>query len=161
MILTQRFVGTVGRPRAIGLTGRPYCAADSGQRSIGGLREAAKRLAAAGFPRSRLFDLRRELTREALSIDPGTNLADCERVPAEKRLRDWLSHWTKQTRRIVGLGDVWDKAMEDLKAGEDGWFECRDVESILTGAGDESRVTEVRTPLGDLADALALWGRPS
>ncbi len=87
VILAQRFVGTKDRPRAIAFSGRPYRAAASGRRSIGGLMNACRRLAQDDFPRSRLFELRRELTREALDINPGAPLSPSEQAEARARLQ--------------------------------------------------------------------------
>jgi hypothetical protein len=159
VILAQRFVSTPDRPRAIALTGRPYRAASSGRRSIGSLRDAAIHLAEAGFPRSRLFDLRRELTAEVFGAGdrPLSEAHDTE--PALDHFRAWLSVWTDRTCRNPEIRHAWENTRTVLGVEDGGWFnqDADEEAAMAAGARDPERETNARTPLGDLAEAMMLW----
>jgi hypothetical protein len=144
-ILATRSIGTGAEP-PLYLTGRPYRAAARGPRSVGSLYRACRILDRSAFPRSRLFDLRRDLNRESLLTDPSATLTPDEFGRGRAWLRRWVDTWTARTCRTEPLRRAWDRTRQALGVDATGHY---------PDAGPEQGS---RTPLSDLADALALWG---
>lgn len=134
-ILSDRAVETSAA--ALLLTGRPYRTAERGERSLASFRRACSEVA-AGVPRNKLFDLRRSCSAAEL-------LRDGARTPAEaKNLLD--SSIQELVRRLRRDPDV-----------ERRWSATIDVLGLDASCFWASGASQ-RTPIGDLADGLELWG---
>jgi hypothetical protein len=160
-LLAQRLFETDDQSRSLRFTGRPYRAARSGPRSLGSLAAACRILDQAAFPRSRLFDLRRQLTREAMGADPPKELFRADFRRGWERLGAWLANWTERTVRDAGLRDRWQDALRALDVEDPGWYDpaAPPWEAATPGLPAADRAEfHTATPLGDLADAMALWG---
>lgn len=119
------------------LTGRPYRASNNGGRSLGSFRRACGEVA-SGFPRSKLFDLRRWCSKGELSREGA-------RTPAEAkgRLDAAMQAFACRVRRDPEVEALWRAASNAFETDESGFW---------------THETIWRTPVGDLADGLELWG---
>lgn len=134
-ILSDRAVETSAAE--IILTGRPYRTAESGERSLGSFRQACGE-AAAGVPRNKLFDLRRWCSAGELRRDGARTPAD-----AKNLLDGSIQELVRRLRRDPEVERRWSATIDVLGL---------DV-SCFWASG-----TSQRTPIGDLADGLELWG---
>lgn len=134
-ILADRSVETSSA--SLLLTGRPYRASDVGERSLGTFRRACGEVA-SGFPGNKLFDLRRWCSK-------GELIREGARTPAaaKERLDASLQEFTRRVRRDPLVEARW-RATSDLLG--------------LDASGFWTDGTSQRTPVGDLADGLELWG---
>lgn len=124
------------------LSGRPYCVAPDSPRSFANFRDACRALARAGFPRSRLHDLRMLCSKSSLAeVAEEAPLS----VPAKAR-QEWkrlYQDWLARIARNPGLGEQWGKICRRLKL----------VDGFVAGEPNNTW----RTCLGDFADAVPLW----
>ncbi|MCO6454644.1 MAG: hypothetical protein J5I93_05015 [Pirellulaceae bacterium] len=143
---------------SIVFTGRPYRAADSGERSIGSLDKAVLQLRGGDFPRTRLHELRSlltlsEWTGEAVGeqVDRSVDQVRGIREEVELRFKDWLSRTERQVN--------WSKSLRELNET----LGLRTVGGSSLGCWYASSETNPKretcqSPLGDLADGLRLFG---
>lgn len=134
-ILADRSVETSSA--SLHVTGRPYRASDEGERSLGAFRRACGELA-SGFPGNKLFDLRRWCSKSELSREGARTPA-----AAKERLDTSLQEFARRIRRDPLVDARW-RAASDLLG--------------LDASGFWAVDTSQRTPVGDLADGLELWG---
>jgi hypothetical protein len=139
-ILADRAVRVAATGDALLLTGRPYRAAASGPRSVGGFADACRKLAAAEFPRNKLFALRALCSAGELhGAGPATSAPEVDK--AKSALEERFGTWHARAKRAAAA--AWSDACRALDVREDApWW-------------DEDR--ERRTPVGDLAEGVGLW----
>jgi len=128
---------------ALELTGRPYRASAAGLRSLGSFQEACSKLATE-FPRNKLFDLRGLCSASQLA--PRASGAATRRAVDEAR-QDLSARVLDLVGRLQRNPDAarrWTEAISAL--GLDPQKPFWNVEA------------EWRTPVGDLAEGIGLWG---
>lgn len=128
--------------RALLLSGRPYRAVPSGKRSIGSLEEACAELR-RGFPRNKLFSLR-SLCSAGELFGPTAPAMVTDIEAARSTFKETYREWHERAQRAAG--DRWKAACTKL------YLEPADP---CWADGGESR-----TPIGDLAEGISLWGTP-
>jgi hypothetical protein len=157
-IVQDRVLQDKRRRLSISFTGRPYKAASRGERSIGSLAEAVRRLNESDFPRSKVHELRSLFALptwlvRAAAEDAELSINDVNEVRSaiELRFADWLARTEKQTQwaellqvlnQVLGLTPATRSAL--------GCWYSRTETNPKRGV--------YRTPLGDLADGRRLFG---
>lgn len=134
-ILSDRSVETSSA--SLFLTGRPYRASNEGTRSLKVFRQACE-VVASGFPRNKLFDLRRWCSKGELCREGA-------RTPAEasERIGAAMQEFARRVRRDPEVEARWERVRELFGLDPSGFW---------------TDGTSQRTPVGDLADGLELWG---
>ncbi|MCB9610307.1 MAG: hypothetical protein H6716_27210 [Polyangiaceae bacterium] len=133
-ILADRVLETSSE--SLFLTGRPYRVSGKGPRALCSFREACGDVA-SDFPRNKLYDLRRWCSAGQLRRDGAHSPSE-----AKERLDDAILAFTRSVRRDPQTEAGWSSACGKLEVGESGYW---------------TSGTTIRTPVGDLADGLALW----
>ncbi|MCB9609677.1 MAG: hypothetical protein H6716_24000 [Polyangiaceae bacterium] len=118
------------------LTGRPYRVSGQDARGLSSFRQACGDVA-ANFPRNKLYDLRRWCSAAQLRRDGADSPSE-----AKERLDDAILAFTRSVRRDPQTEYRWNTARSRLGLDESDYW---------------AATTTSRTPLGDLADGLALW----
>lgn len=137
-ILADRSVESTSS--SLHLTGRPYRANDHGPRSLGSFRRACEAVASA-CPRNKLFDLRASCSARRFALSsraPSASDIDTARRTLKSDIHDVV-------RRICRNPEVslrWSQSCNVLELTEGFW----------------THETTWRSPVGDLAEGIDLWG---
>lgn len=134
-ILSDRAVETSAA--SLVLTGRPYRAAEHGARSLGSFRRACGEVA-AGVPRNKLFDLRGWCSAGELHREGARTPAD-----AKTQIDCSIQEFVRRVGRDPEVAARWSATLDVLG-----------LDASCFWAGGAS----MRTPIGDLADGIELWG---
>lgn len=121
------------------LTGRPLHAASTGLRSLGAFENACAQLAGR-FPRNKLFDLRQFCS--ASNLKAATNKSEVQEQ--FQKVQNDVKSWLMRISRRRETAELWNTVLKTLELETNGFY--------------PSGENTWRTPLGDLADAIGLWG---
>jgi hypothetical protein len=138
-ILADRVVET--SRSSLHFTGRPYRACEQGLRSIGSFRKACREIS-LDFPRNKLFEFRQRSSAGHFRRTGSRAATDAQVQEARATFEAEIQRIVKRIGRNPEVGARWERACELLELRSGFWEE------------DQSW----RSPVGELAEGIELWG---